>query len=437
MKKKGLIKSGYLFTPKYTNYIFSLLFLLYMFDYIDRMIVTSLFPFIQEDWGISDAQLGSLVSAVYWAIVALTFPISILVDRWSRRKTIGAMATIWSLATAACAFVGSFGHLVAVRAVIGVGEAGYAPGGMAMISAIYPKEKRSWIMGLWNASIPLGSAIGVALGGIIAAKWGWRHAFGLVAIPGFIIAILFFLVKDYKTVILNKQHLVAGEQPVTKKMNLRDKFHEFSSKPALILTYFGFSAMVFVTTSLLTWLSVYFHRVYDLPMEKAGPKASIVMLLALVGAPLGGYLADRWRRKRINARLLLPGLSALIGAGLAFLAFVVFKDTIQYIVLLLLGMTITSFIPAASATTQDLIHPGMRATSYATAVLIQNLLGASTAPIVIGWLSGRIGLPTALAILPVFLLIASALFFTGSVFYKRDLEKVAKIRMEAESKSKG
>ncbi|MCD6346985.1 MAG: MFS transporter, partial [Bacteroidales bacterium] len=205
MAKSQAIKPGYLFTPRYTNYVFSLLFLLYMFDYIDRMVVSSLTPFIQADWGISDTQVGALASVVYWSIVVLTLPISALVDRWSRHKTIGAMATIWSLATAACALTSNFSGLMVARGFIGTGEAGYAPGGSAMISAMYPKERRSWIIGLWNASIPLGAAIGVALGGIIATHWGWKSAFGIVAIPGLMIAILFFMVKDYKTIALVKQ----------------------------------------------------------------------------------------------------------------------------------------------------------------------------------------------------------------------------------------
>lgn len=432
MKKNKTIPKGYLFSKGYTNYVFSLLFLLYMFDYVDRMIVGSLFPFIKEDWGVTDAELGLLVSAVYWAIVALTFPISVLVDRWSRKRTIGVMATVWSLATAACAIVPGFGQLLITRTAIGVGEAGYAPGGSAMISAMYPKEKRSWIMGLWNAAIPLGSAIGVGLGGIIAANWGWRHAFGIVAIPGLIIAILFFFVKDYKTVSLSTVESTVGGKEERKKMSTRDIFNEFIKKPALILTYFGFAGMVFVTTSLLTWLASYFNRMYDLPMEKASTKASLVMLLALVGAPLGGYLTDRWRRKRESARLLFPGIAALLTGVLCFLSFVVFEGTSQYICLLFMGVTVTSFIPGAAAATQDLIHPGLRATSYASAVVVQNLLGASMAPIVIGWISNKTDLPTALSILPVFLLVASALFLTGSFFYKKDMNKVAAVKLETE-----
>jgi len=433
MKKQRVVPPGYLFPKKYTNYFFSLLFLLYMFDYVDRMVVTSLFPFIKDDWGLTDTQLGTLVSAVYWSIVVLVFPISWVVDRWSRRRTIGIMAGLWSLATAAAALTKNFGQLFGTRSLVGIGEAGYAPGGTAMIAGLYPKEKRSWMMGLWNAAIPLGSAIGVAVGGIIATHWGWQNAFGVVALPGLIVAALFFFSKDYKTVKLLKSG--TGERGVKLKdkvkMSNLDIVKEFVTKPSLIMTYFGFTATVFVTTSLLTWLPSYFERVYDMEAQAAGTKASLVMLLAIVGAPLGGFLADKWRKTRINARVLFPGLTSILAALFCFLAFTVFQGQVQYIFLLLFGMTVTMFVPAAGAATQDLVHPGLRATSYAIAVVVQNLIGSSMGPIVIGGISDKTDLPTAMSFLPLFLVLAAILFIVGSFFFRKDISKVEEVPLEA------
>jgi MFS family permease len=420
--------SGYLFSKRYSNYVFTLLFLLYMFDYIDRMVVTSMFTSIERDWGISHTQSGMLVSAVYWAIVLLTFPISILVDRWSRTKTIGVMAFMWSIATALCALTGNFVQLFMARLLIGVGEAGYAPGGSAMISGLYPIDRRARMIGIWNASIPLGSAIGVLLGGIIAAKLGWKHAFGIVAIPGMIVAILFFFVKDYKTVDLS----FYDQDKNRIKMEKKDMVKEFISKPSILFTYFGIAAVVFVTTSMLTWLPTYFENMRGISQEAAGKMASSVMVLALIGAPLGGFLTDRWRRTRLNARLMYPALSTLLSAIVLFIALALGKGKIQYVVLLLFGVLIMSFISGAAAVTQDVIHPGLRASSYAIAVVIQNLLGASTAPIIMGRIYDLTNIQTALSILPFVLIIGAFLFWLGSKYYVRDLESVTKITLEAE-----
>jgi MFS family permease len=418
--------SGYLFSKRYSNYVFLLLFLLYMFDYIDRMIVTSMFSSIERDWGINHMQSGMLVSAVYWAIVLLTFPVSILIDRWSRTKTIGIMAIIWSLATALCALTGNFVQLFIARLLIGVGEAGYAPGGTAMISGLYPIEKRSKIMGLWNASIPLGTAVGVLLGGIIATNFGWKHAFGIVAIPGLIVAILFLFVKDYKTVDLSFVDL--GNNKI--KMEKKDMVKEFITKPSVIFTYFGIAAVVFVTTSLITWLPTYFQNVRNMAQDKAGTLASSIMVLALIGAPLGGFLTDKWRQTRGNARLLFPALSTFLTAVLLYAALILFKGNAQYAVFLIMGILLMCFLAGAAAVTQDVIHPGLRAASYAIAVVIQNLLGSSTAPIVMGKIYDLSNIQTALSILPFILIIGSFLFYMGSRYYLEDMGKVAKINLE-------
>jgi MFS family permease len=425
--KKSEDRTGYLFSKGYSNYVFVLLFLLYMFDYIDRMVVTSMFTSIEKDMGISHMQSGLLISAVYWAIVLLTFPVSLLIDRWSRSKTVGIMAIMWSLATALCALTGNFVQLFMARLLIGVGEAGYAPGGSAMISGLYPIDKRARMMGLWNAAIPLGSAIGVLLGGIIAAKLGWKHAFGIVAIPGLIVAILFLFVKDYKTVDLS---LYDSERNKVK-MEKKDMVREFITKPSVIFTYFGMAAVVFVTTAMLTWLPRYFEAVRQVSQETAGKMASSVMLLAIIGAPLGGYLTDKWRKTRKNARLMFPAVSTLLSAIVLFIALILLQGTMQYIALLIFGVLVLSFISGAAAVTQDVIHPGLRATSYAIAVVVQNLLGASMAPIVIGKIYDLTNIQTAIQILPIVLLIGSVLFWFGSRSYVKDLEKVTTVELEA------
>ena len=418
-------------TSNNATYAFGLLFLLYMFDYIDRLIIVSLFPFLQQDWGLTDTQCGLLVSAVYWSILLFSFPVSIIVDRWSRKKTIGLMALLWSLATLLCVFTRNFKQLFSARIVIGIGEAGYAPGGTALISALFPPEKRARILGIWNASIPLGSAIGIALGGIIAEHLGWRHAFGIVAIPGLILALMFFKVKDYKTVALMRTRPHETDNP-PDRMTLMDIVKTFLSKKSLLLNNLAFTSNVFVTTALLSWMPTYFHRMHDLPMDKAGLKGGLIMFLAIIGAPLGGYLSDRWMKHTPRARMLLPAISSVVSAMILFVAFVYLKGHIQYLALLCLGITIIMFVPAAVAVTQDVVHPGLRAVSLSISIVIQHSLGSSLGPLFVGMMSDRYDLTTALKILPVFCLAGAVLFFIGSFFYEEDAMSTAQIDLVLE-----
>jgi len=415
----------------YAYYVFTLLFLLYLFNYVDRLVVTALFPFIQKDWGLTDTQAGMLVSVVFASIVILTLPASILVDRWSRRKTIGIMALLWSVATAMCAFTKSFSQLLIARLGIGVGEAGFAPGGTALLSSLFPPEKRSQMMGLWNASIPLGMALGIGAGGFIAEQWGWRYAFGLVAIPGAIVALLFFFIKDYKTVDLLKT-VSTGDGQSKIKMGKKDIFRDFIGTPSLVFTNIGFAGCIFCSAAMMTWLPTFFHRLEGIPMSQAGLKTSVVMLLAIVGGPLGGWIADRWFKKKVSARLLFPAISTLLNAVVLLLAFSVFGGKAQYLMLLLSGVLVMAFAPAAITVTQEVIHPGLRAISYAVCVIVQNSLGAFMAPIVIGRISDTFGIKAAISILPAFLLVSSILFFLGSRYYERDLSRVEKVALEFE-----
>jgi fucose permease len=240
--------------------------------------------------------------------------------------------------------------------------------------------------------------------------------------------VLFLFVKDYKTVDLS--FFDSSKNRI--KMEKKDMVREFISKPSVLLTYLGMASVVFVTTSMLTWLPTYFEKMRSIPQETAGKMASSVMILALIGAPLGGYLTDIWRKSKENARLLFPAITTLLSAIVLFIALTLFKGTAQYVMFLVFGVLVLAFISGAASVTQDVIHPGLRATSYAIAVVVQNLLGASTAPVVMGKIYDLTNIQTALSILPVILLIGALLFWQGSRYYIKDLGKVAQVTLVAE-----
>lgn len=159
-------------------------------------------------------------------------------------------------------------------------------------------------------------------------------------------------------------------------------------------------------------------------MSRAGIKGGSVMLLAIIGAPLGGYLADLWMKRRQNARMLFPAVSSAGTAVLLFIAFAFFRGPTQYMFLLAAGVFAVAFVPAAVAVTQDVVHPGLRAISLSVNVVIQHLLGSSLGPLFIGALSDGYGLEKAMIWLPLFALLGSLLFLIGSRFYARDLAAV-------------
>jgi MFS family permease len=409
----------------YAYYVFLLLFLLYLFNYVDRMVIASLFPYLKVEWNLTDTDCGWFASIVTLMMTVFVFPVSLLVDRWSRKKAIAAMAVLWSVATAACALTKNFTQLFSMRAVVGAGEAAYTSGGHAMIAAYFPEEKRATMNGLFTAAIPMGTAIGVILGGAIAVSWGWRYAFGLLAIPGLIVAILFFWVKDYKTVMITKN---AGDGET--KMGWKDIALEFLRTPTVLFTYVGYVGNTFVTTALMTWLPSYFNRVDGIPMDQAGVKTAVVFLLAIFGAPIGGLITDKLRKKWFHARMSVPAVTSLLTGLFLFIGFVFLEGKAQYIFLILFGFTAPMFAAGGSAVTQDVVHPGLRAISYSLAQFFMMLLGYSLSPIFVGAISDRYDLLTAFKFLPLFSLLGAIGFFIGAFYYVRDYNKVQKVKLE-------
>jgi fucose permease len=215
-------------------------------------------------------------------------------------------------------------------------------------------------------------------------------------------------------------------------MKGRDILREFLRTPSLLLTYIGFAGNTFVSTALITWLPSFFNRTQGIPMGQAGLKTSLVLGLAIVGTPVGGVLADAWMKRRVNARLLFASISSLVSAALLLVSFALLQGGAQYACLLCAGFLAVAYVPAASAVTQDVVHPGLWAISYSICVIVQNLLGSSLGPIYVGALSDRFGLATAMLTVPAFSALGGILFLFGAVFYERDLSKVEKLLLEAE-----
>jgi len=186
---------------RYAWTVFAILISLMVVDYVDRQVVVSMFSHLKAQWDLSDRQLGALVSVVSVTVALGAIPLSLLADRWSRVRSIFLMALVWSLATIACAFAGTYGHLLAARAMVGLGEAAYGTVGVALLATLFPPRMRSTVLGAFLAAGMLGSVLGVVLGGVIAERWGWQAGFGAVGIPGLVLAFVFrFVARDYPTV---------------------------------------------------------------------------------------------------------------------------------------------------------------------------------------------------------------------------------------------
>ncbi|MBK8808475.1 MAG: MFS transporter [Bacteroidales bacterium] len=341
-------------------YLLTLICVIYMFDYADRHVMASLLPFIKAEWQIADMDLGLLTSVVSLTIGIFTIPLSILVDRWSRKKMISIMVFVWSIATLMCAFAENYYQLLAFRALTGLGEAAYASAAVAMIMKTFPGNHRAKFIGFYNAAAPLGAGLGMAVGGYIGMIYGWRHAFGIVAIPGIILAVQFWFVNDYRTIPLTEKSLRFMER---LKMTLLTIVDLLKIK-TLWYMYFCYALIIGVNTSVLNWSPSYLERFLHFNRSTAGSLSGAIAALVLIGAPLGGYISDRWLKIDKNAKLKVSYISTILSAIALGVALFTDNKTLAMTGFFVFGIFTVMYLAPATSIIQEVVNPGMRASSF-------------------------------------------------------------------------
>ena len=174
----------------YGVYVLVLLTLVNLFNYLDRNVVFAVFEPIKRDLQLSDAQLGWLGSAYIVVLSLAALPLGVIGDLRSRSSVITLGVAIWSASTAAGGFVRKFWQLFTCRALVGFGEAGYAPASQAIIAQYYRGKRRAFAIGVYSVGMALGGVLGIWLGGVIAERYGWRWAFIWMGFPGLVLALL-------------------------------------------------------------------------------------------------------------------------------------------------------------------------------------------------------------------------------------------------------
>ena len=418
----------YLFGPRAAWFAYAMTLGLMVMDYVDRQVVVSLFPHMKAQWGLSDTQLGALVSIVSVTVALGALPVALVADRVSRVKSIVTMAVIWSTATISCMFTRSYGQLLFARGAVGLGEAGYGSVGAALIASHFPARLRGALMAGFFASASVGSVLGVMLGGIIAARWGWQSAFGLVGVPGLVMALLYLRVRDYKTVGLTRTL-----DQATRSVGgvVRHVGKALSRSPTMLFVCIGGAAQLIVVSALWSWLPSFLNRMHGMSPEQAGIKAALTVLCGAAGSVAWGALVDRAGARRPRNKLLAMAALCIVAMLVLMLPFGAqaagwaMDPSTQFGLIAAGSFVATCTVGPVSAVVIDVIHPGVRATGSSVLALFQNLFGLAAGPVIAGLLSDRFGLAVALAITPLFSIVAAAAFVRSARTYEADAARAA------------
>ena len=411
---------GYISGRAQAWFAFAMTFVLMLFDYVDRQVVVSLFPHLKAAWSLSDKQLGGLVSIISIVVALAGLPVALIADRFSRVKSVFVMGAVWSLSTIACMFAGNYTQMFIARAMVGAGEAGYGSVGAALIATLFPKRMRSALLGALFAASSLGAVLGVLLGGIIAAHWGWRAAFGVVGVPGIVVSCLYLLVRDYKTVSIAQSG--KGQSGTSMLASMRSIVRGLTSSRTVWWTCIGTSLQVVTVSTVWAWLPSYLIRFHGIAGSQAAKQAAFVVLLGGIGTFFWGYVADLCGARRARNKLLVT-------APLCILTFVVLASAFSGSVAGFFPIAVGGFLMACTGgvgvgVVLDIMHPSLRSTAGAMLSLFQNLFGLALGPFVAGVLSDLWGLEKALEIMPCFSIAAALCYLLAARSYESDLKIV-------------
>ena len=386
-----------------------------LLDYTDRMIVASLFPFLKEAWGLSDAQLGLIPMALNLSVGMLAVPCGMLIDRWSRKKMIFIMGGIWALACGACKLAGGLNTFLMARVCGGAGEATYNPVGQALIAAQVPERYRGTAVSIANLGVCMGAPAGFITGSFIAARYGWHSALGLMLVPGIILAVLALFIRDFKT-----KEKVPGNSD--NRPSYKEVFAEVLRTPSLCLLYAG---VVFMGTVLgigISWMPTYFQRIAHLSVETSGLVSGGIFLGSPIGVLILGPVLDALKKRHANAPALVLTAIALAATVINVSAYGLVQpgSMLQVVLLISSGMCLGTFPAASIIAVIGVANPAARATAGALLVSILNLIAVPMGGYLTGLLSDFIGLGRSMLIMHSVSAIALLLFLVLIGTYARD-----------------
>jgi MFS family permease len=373
-----------------------------LFNYFDRYVLSAVLPSLQSDLKLDDSQAGHLAT-VFMLGYFLTSPFfGWLGDRTSRKWLIAGGIFVWSASTVMTGFSGTLAILLFWRAMVGVGEASYATISPAWLSDVYPPEKRNNALTIFYTAIPIGAALGSVIGGVIAASYGWRHAFIWAGAPGLLLALLLLPFREpARTGTHAGQHL-PGFKDVLGLFKNRD----------YNLSVWGYAAYTFALGAMAHWGPSFLHRAHGMEVKKAAEFFGYVLVGAgLIGTMTGGLAATAWQKRHRSGYAGTLALSMLLGAPAAWVAFTSPSPTTSMAALAIamfccfLGTGPINTLILESAPT------ALRASAMAGSIFVIHLFGDMWSPGIVGTLSDHwSSLSRALLILPGVLLIAGALW---------------------------
>jgi MFS family permease len=397
-----------------------LLLAINLFNYIDRQILAALEPDIRATFfpggGVNAMTKTGLLGDAFFVTYMVSAPIlGFLADRFSRWIIIGSAVILWSLASGASGLAATFAILFATRVCVGIGEGGYGPAAPTILSDLFPIETRGRIMAIFCAAIPVGSALGYVIGGLIGAHLGWRWAFYLVAPPGLLLGLVCFWQRDPR---VTADHLVQR----SPRRSIRDYLDLFRTRSYLI-NCIAMTLMTFVTGGLGFWVPAYLRYRNQSPDVGMTIFGLITVVAGLVSTLLGGVIADKLRPRFAGSYFWVSGIGMLVACPFfittLYIPFPAAWITMFFAIFFLFLNTGPSNTALANVSL-----PAVRATAFAANILVIHALGDVQAFWLLGYIGGHTNMRVAFLFVSIIIFASGLAWLIGAKYLPADTAAV-------------
>jgi MFS transporter, Spinster family, sphingosine-1-phosphate transporter len=407
----------------YRRYALGLLLAVNLLNYIDRQVLFAVFPLIKIDLRLTDTELGFLGSAFMFSYMLFAPLFGWLGDRWSRTRLASGGLVVWSLATALAGFAPGYRTLLAARATVGVGEASFGTVSPGLIADFFPKERRGQILAWFYVAIPVGSALGYLLGGVLGQRYGWHAAFLLVGVPGLLLAIPLALLRTPPRGGDDAPHPAVGHPlPGGEGKKANAGYAALFRNRSFVCNTLAMAAMTFAIGGLAQWIPSFLYRFHSLDVAKGNTLFGATTVLAgILGTLAGGWLGDRWQKRSGKGYLLISGWGFLIGTP--FAAWAILAPGLTACMSAIFIAEFFLFLNTGPLNTViiNVTNPAVRAMAFAVNIFFIHALGDAVSPSILGWLSDQWGLRGALLITPFAMLLAGLFCFICGRFVVQDM----------------
>jgi MFS family permease len=427
----------------YRRYALGLLLAVNLLNYIDRQVLFAVFPLIKIDLRLSDTALGFLGSAFMLSYMLFAPLFGWLGDHWSRTRLAAGGLVVWSLATALSGFAPGYRTLLSARATVGVGEASFGTVSPGLIADFFPKERRGRVLAWFYVAIPVGSALGYLLGGVLGTRYGWHAAFLLVGVPGLLLAIPIALLR---TPPRSGDASHPGDESANIINNFPDSLPPFQGEGrggdgvggdiavggmgyaalfrnrSFVCNTLAMAAMTFAIGGLAQWIPSFLNRAHSLDVAEANTLFGATTVFAgILGTLAGGWLGDRWQKRSGKGYLLISGWGFMIGTPFAVWAILAPGLTSCMAAIFIAEFFLFLNTGPLNTVIINVTNPAVRAMAFAVNIFFIHALGDAVSPSILGWLSDQWGLRSALLVTPLVMVLAGIFCFICGRFVVRDM----------------